>query len=240
MSTTTALLDPYSLRARLQPALLVLVPILVVVFALAPAAWEPLRSIAIVFGALGGTMLLSHVVRDAGNALEPTLFAAWGGKPSAAMLRHRDTRIATGLKCRYHQRLGELIGAPMPTAREEAHNPAAADEAYEAANSWLLARTRDHGAFGLLFAENISYGFRRNFFALRGATLIVTMLALAVVVIAYAAPHWPWRISAPLLVGTTTAIAIYGALVSVVVRRSWVRRAAEEYGRRLLECIDRL
>jgi hypothetical protein len=240
MSTASALLDPYSLRARLQPALLALFPILIAFFALAPAAWEPARAAAVVFGAIGGTLLLSHMARDAGKGLEPALFAAWGGKPSVAMLRHRDTRIASGSKQRYHQRLSALLGTSLPTVEQEANDPAAADGAYEAANAWLLARTRDHETFGLLFAENISYGFRRNFFALRRAGLVITLLSLAAILSAQLAPQWPWSVNSSLLLAAAIAIAVYGTLVLLMVRRSWVKRAAEEYGRRLLECVDHL
>lgn len=166
MSVLSTLVDPYSMRARLQPALLTLLPPFAALLAIAPALLEPLRALLLFVAALGGALLLSNVARDAGKRIEPRLWSTWGGKPSVAMLRHRDGRLAAPVKARYHKRLGQLLKRALPTAQEEATDPAAADGAYEAANSWMLANSRDQDKFQALFAENITYGFRRNLLGL--------------------------------------------------------------------------
>jgi hypothetical protein len=96
-----------------------------------------------VLGFCGGIVWLSHLARDRGKALEPTLFQAWGGMPSTAMLRHRDGRLSGPLKARYKSRLrSNLPDLDFPTPEMEANDPAAADAIYEAAGAWLLALSR--------------------------------------------------------------------------------------------------
>lgn len=240
MSTSTALLDPYSLRARLQPALLSLAPALIAVFALVPEAWEPARSLLVTFGGFGGTLLLSHIARDTGKRIEPRLYLEWGGKPSVAMLRHRDNRLNTATKQRYHLVLSEALGLALPTVEAETQEPARADAAYESANAWLLARSRDTAAFRVLFAENISYGFRRNFLALRPWAIAISIVGAAVIASARVW-SWPVAIANPrLALAAIVALAVYAVVIVFVVNASWVKHAAEAYAARLLEATDQL
>jgi hypothetical protein len=100
------------------------------------------------------------------QTIEPQLFTAWDGMPSTAMLRHRDTRLPAPLKARYKACLRHhLPDLTFPSPEEEIRDPIAADAIYEAAGAWLLAQTRDTKRFGLLFEENVNFGFRRIFVA---------------------------------------------------------------------------
>src|SRR5690242_5198355 len=110
LSTIT---DRYSRQARLVPALLVLLPLL-----LALLAWFPeilvtskgLLSLAIACGVL---LFLSELGRDRGKKLEAELFKSWGGKPSIALLRWRDERIDRFTKEGYHA----FLAGAVPTTR---------------------------------------------------------------------------------------------------------------------------
>ena len=87
-----SLFDPYDRKARLAPALLCGLPLFVSVVLLIPevgAIWAAVGGLALY---CGGATFLAQVGRDRGKALEPKLYATWGGKPSVAMLRHSDTR----------------------------------------------------------------------------------------------------------------------------------------------------
>ena len=240
MGIVSTLVDPYSMRARLQPALLTLLPACAALLAISPALLEPVRSTLLLAAALGGALLLSNVARDAGKGIESRLWSAWDGKPSMAMLRHRDTRIAASVKARYHKRLGQILKRAFPTAQEETSDPAGADAVYEAANSWMLANSRDQEKFQALFAENITYGFRRNLLGLRGWVLASCFLALVAIALAYFTPLLPTKPDTIAVLAAATSVPIYAIGFLVVVRRSWVRRAAEAYGFRLLETVDRV
>jgi hypothetical protein len=239
MSTISTLIDAYSMRARLQPALLMLLPACAALLLIAPAQLEPARTILLLAGTLGGAMLLSNLARDAGKQLEPRLWKSWGGRPSVALLRHRDPRLTAAVKSRYHTRLSKALKRPFPTAVEEGADPTAADDVYEAANAWLLASSRDQEKFQALFSENVSYGFRRNLLGLRPWVLACCVLALATIAVAYFTPLLPTRPDASTAAAATVIVLLYAAIFVVVIRRSWVRRAADAYALRLLETADR-
>jgi hypothetical protein len=240
MSTISALVDPYSLRARLQPALLTLLPACATLFVIAPGQFEPIRLLVVIAGTLGGAMLLTNLARDAGKKLEPRLWLAWGGKPSVAMLRHRDPTLVPALKARYHSKLAKAIKRPLPTPTEEATDPAAADELYEAANAWLLARSREQDKFQSLFADNITYGFRRNLLGLRLWVFACCVIALFAIALAYFTPIlFPAGLTTTTAILATGIVLTYALLFAAVVNRAWVRRAAVAYAMRLLETVDR-
>ncbi len=82
------MLDQYTVRARLLPALLVALPAGVATLAWFPdgiLGWGPVWGLV---AWSGGTLLLAQLGRDAGKRKEPRLFELWGGKPTTRMLRH--------------------------------------------------------------------------------------------------------------------------------------------------------
>jgi len=240
MGVLSTLVDPYSMRARLQPALLTLLPPCAALLAIAPALLEPVRGVLLLVAALGGALLLSNVARDAGKGIEPQLWSAWGGQPSVAMLRHRDGRLVAPIKARYHKRLGQILKRTFPTVQEEAADPVAADGAYEAANSWMLANSRDQDKFQALFAENITYGFRRNLLGLRAYVLLSCAFALGAIALAGFTDLLPAKPNMAAAAVAAVGVAVYALGFLVLVRRSWVRRAAEACAFRLLETVDRV
>lgn len=239
MSALAGFFSAYPLRARLQPALLAMLPALTLLI-LAPDAWTPLKTVFVIAVAGGVTLFLTQVTRDAGRRIEQNLNRQWGGMPSVAMLRHRDPRIAPATKQRYHAQLATALEAAMPTASDEAADPPAADAAYLSACDWLRARSRGAG-FETLFEENIDYGFRRNLLGLKplaigGAVAVAGVIALA-----------SWRgfpvavpaITAPYVCLAVAALAAYAVVLLLIVRPVWVKRAADNYALRLLETLDR-
>ena len=172
-------LDPYDRKARRRPALLCSVPLVALIVLLIPQLGPIWGSISggVVYS--GGSMLLIQVSRDLGKGLEERLFQTWGGRPSAAMLRNADGRLDKPTKERYRTFLSESIpGLTLASAEGERENPEKAHAGYESANRWLLEQTRDHARFGLLFTENINYGFRRNLLGLKPIALGVDAMAV--------------------------------------------------------------
>src|SRR6266545_4371127 len=79
-------LDLYVVKARLRPALLVLLPISITIISFNPdgiVGWPGL--IALILEA-GGAFLLANIAGDAGKAKEEMLFA--DGRPTELMLSH--------------------------------------------------------------------------------------------------------------------------------------------------------
>ena len=239
-----SLFDPYDRKARLAPALLCGLPLFVSVVLLIPevgAIWAAVGGLALY---CGGATFLAQVGRDRGKALEPKLYATWGGKPSVAMLRHSDTRLSASTKNRYRAFLQRVVpGLALASAEDERANPEEAEDGYESANSWLLAQTRDRERFGLLFRENINYGFRRNVWALRPWAFALEAVAIMVVGVVALEP-WTGELSTTLRAigvevwASLVLTVVHGFFFAIKIREGWVRLAAEAYAQQLLAGCD--
>ena len=239
-----SLFDPYDRKARLAPALLCGLPLFVSVVLLIPevgAIWAAVGGLVLY---CGGATFLVQVGRDRGKVLEPKLYASWGGKPSVAMLRHADTRIRASTKNRYRAFLQRVVPElALASAEDERANPEEAEDGYESANSWLLARTRDRERFGLLFRENINYGFRRNVWALRPWAFgleAVAIVMVGVVTLESWTGELPTTIRAVgVEVWASLALTVvHGFFFVFKIREGWVRITAEAYAQQLLAACD--
>lgn len=242
----TTLLDPYSRKARFQPVVLSLLPFLVSSVLLIPefqAVWTD-GAWLLICG--GGPAFLTQMGRSRGKTLEPVLYRLWGGKPSVAMLRHRDGKLATSTKARYRDFLERTVPKlRLASPDDERQFPEQADDGYEGATSWLLSQTRDHQKFALLFQENVNYGFRRNVWGLKPFALTSALLAVAMV-LGLKSDVWS---SGPIGVLSTVDVAGWMAIATAVmhmlvfmfvIRRDWVRMAADAYALQLLASCDML
>lgn len=238
----TLISDPYNRKARLQPALFIALPAMVTAFLLFPLFQSRWPGLVALFGSCGGVVWLTQVGRDRGKKLEPNLFRDWGGRPSVAMLRHRDQRLGAPLKERYRSFLAKNVPRlVLPSVADEARDPEVADAPYDAANAWLVAQTRDRKKFRLIFEENVNYGFRRNLWALRpfGFALDGACLLL----IGYlAARAWNAKLESLSVetIGAGVVVLAHVLALVFVVRRNWVRMAAEAYAGQLLAACDTL
>jgi hypothetical protein len=241
-ASLTQILDPYVRQARLFPALLVILPIVLLLLVWFPSLWSLWGMLLSAATSCGAILLLSQIGRDRGKQREPELYAAWDGKPSVSLLRHRDTRIAEHTKARYRQFLAhELHDLHLPTLEEERADPHNADGAYESVTAWLLTRTRDIDKFGLLFRENINYGFRRNLWGLKPLGLILSICAAvantAVISYQFQTTHEVPTASTIII----TAVAwLFPLFWASVVTPSWVRLPADAYAAQLLAACDTL
>jgi hypothetical protein len=236
------LLDPYSRQARLQPALIVVVPAAILIVVWFPALWSVWGLVLTVASSCGVTLLLSQIARDRGKRLEPELYGSWGGKPSVAMLRHADDRVDENTKARYRAFLASrLPDLKLPSLSEEQADPARADRAYESVTAWLLTQTHDTKTFGLLLRENISYGFRRNLWGLKpiGFVIALSCACASTAALAYNSVVLS-ELLPPQVVIVTATTWILGLLWIAWITPSWVRIAADAYGRQLLAACDTL
>lgn len=226
-------LDTYARRARLAPALLVVLPVCLTVIAWAPdahIAWATLLSLV---ATAGVTILVAELVRDTGKRKEVDLIVRWDGLPSVRLLRHRDDGNEH-TRARRHRSLEKLIpGTKLPTREDELSAPQAADRAYESCVQHLRERTRDREQFSLLFEENTSYGFRRNLWAMRASGIAISACAVAVSAASLFAGDTATR---PAQVGITATLANACLLAAWLFRVTpeWVYEAAISYSERLL------
>jgi hypothetical protein len=233
--------DGYERKARLYPALLLIAPLVAAGVAIAAAKLSTLESFGAAIVGCGGAFLLTQLAPDAGKNREKALFEKWGGLPSLTILRHRDGRLDSITKARYHKRLSGFVReAKAPTTEEEQSDPEAADIVYCAWSSFLRVSTRDTKKFALLFQENVNYGYRRNVWGLRPLGIVISLASLIVCV---ARIYLIRQATGRMDEGLFAAGAFSGLLLLLwLVRFSprWVRVPADAYAARLVECSETL
>jgi hypothetical protein len=224
--------DRYTLFARLFPAIIAAAPAIVLAWVL--VSWHSLSVTHAVAGIALAVLLMvfADVARRRGKQIEPGLIERMGGLPSITMLRHRDPTLDEPTKERMLTILASKLGVAAPTPAQEEADPAAADSFYTRAGTWLRENTRDQKKFDILFNENVTYGYRRNLFALKWPALILN----AVIVIACLIAYWyglPQKQQSDLTPVFVIAFlhALYLALFS---SENSVREAARTYARQLL------
>ncbi|EPJ80508.1 MULTISPECIES: hypothetical protein [Pseudomonas] len=236
--------DPYERQARLYPALLTLSPVIVLVFSLYSEKLGVLSTLVSALIVCGLLYLLADFARRGGKAKEPALWKKWGGMPSTQVLRHREnTTFDVASLQRYHAILAKKMGARFPNAGEEAADPQAADALYTSAGNMLRNATRDTKQFGLLYKDNISYGFRRNAFGLRCVAISLCLGSLVWVGVRHGLNSWVIRFQAAatpeslLNGGELTSVAVSLAMLFLWLRyftEQSVREAAFSYARTLV------
>jgi hypothetical protein len=232
------LFDAYSLRARLQPALLCLLPMFITIATWFPALYKAAVALVGLAAACGLTMLLAQIARLRGRRVEERLFSLWGGEPTTAWLRHCDHHLDTNTKARYYTCLAEGIpGWEAPTLQDEYERSAETDARYDSAARWLRERTRDKGRFSILFHENVNYGFRRNLYGLKPiGTVLAALTAVLNAALLYRHPSGFPVIGVSALAFSILALATW----LVIVTPGWVRDAGDAYARALLASCDEL
>jgi hypothetical protein len=236
--TNLKLFDHYSFRARLQPALLTLLPLAVGVFAwTGPGVkWQP--ALWSLFGTAGGTYFLTIFARHYGKQIEPSLWLSWGGAPTTQLLRHSGTGNPV-MRERWHKNLSKLLGKPFPTPQEEADDLASADNTYSAAIHLLIAKTRNTKTYHLVYKENVQYGYCRNLYAMRVMGIVFCLLGVTA---SSAAGFWALHIGGPKIYPWVCLAAEALLLVWWIftIRASWVKIPAFAYAERLLESTENL
>lgn len=170
--------DPYDLKARLFPGLLVLVPAIAFLVLLYGPQNPAVVSLGAVMSSCGGPYLLASFVRTWGQHAQDRLFQKWGAPPSTILLRHRDVMLPMHTKLRYHKLAESRLGVAMPSAEDEQRDPGAADVAYAAAGDALRPLTNDRKAYPFVFKELVAYGFNRNAHGARWVGLTVALVTL--------------------------------------------------------------
>ena len=186
--------DAYTFRARVQPAFIVVLPLVILLFALLPELPIFVSAFVGILGATGGTAVLAQVGRELGRRKEPGLWKSWDGPPTTRLLRHRRIPGDITLESDLREQVDQWIDSALPTAQEEEDCPEWADAKYAAAVRALRDSTRDGGRFPLVFAENVNYGFRRNLWGLKliGVPIAVVLVLFAWTLLTLTVWGRPW------------------------------------------------
>lgn len=230
--------DSYTFQARVVPFLATLVPP-IVLLATGVVTGAQLGTAGGVVGAVLAAVA-AQVGRDRGRRLQPGLWKEWGGSPTLHRLRFAGHAYPDRI-ARLHDRIEGILGDPMPTAHEEADDPELAADRYDDAIERLRARTRrQDGGFGLLFAENVSYGQRRNLLGLRPVGIGVGFLTLVASALLLGLSGGGAGDRIDRFLPSVVSSAIMLGFWLFVVKRSWVRTPADAYADQLVAAVEQL
>lgn len=239
------LLDPYDVRARLFPGLLVLLPAILYLALLFGTKNPVVVGLSSVLVACGGPYLLSSFVRTWGQRAQDRLFRRWGAQPSTILLRHGDATLPALTKQRYHELAAARLGVAMPSAEDELKHPTHADLAYAAAADVLRPQTNDRKAFPFVFKELVAYGFNRNAHGSRWVGLGVAVITIIATlwhagVLGLESPHW----RTPALDNAHIVVLVSALTMAVLwcvhFTGETVRLAGVSYAKRLWEALDQV
>lgn len=239
------LLDPYDVKARLFPGLLVLAPAIAFLVLLYGRQSPAVVGLATVLTSCGGPYLLANFVRTWGQHAQSRLFHKWGAQPSTILLRHRDGTLSPQTKLRYHRLVESRLAVAMPTAEDELNSPVAADAAYAAAGDALRPLTNDRKKYPFVFKELVAYGFNRNAHGARWVGLTVAIMTLlATTLHAGALRYSPITVDLVALDYSHIMVMVLGfamaCLWSLHFTSATVRMAGFSYAKRLWEALDKI
>lgn len=159
-------LNRYELNARLKPALLALLPVIIITLFWHPGAWTTAGSVVAIASACGVLYAMAQLARYRGRKVERSLRSEIGRAHTAKLLTHADDTFMPETKARYH---AYLLGnrQVLSSADEESAEPDLAFRRARSAVDWLLENTKAGKNSPILLEENISYGFQRNLYGLK-------------------------------------------------------------------------
>lgn len=244
-SAINKLLDPYDIKSRLFPGLLVLLPAILYLALVYGAKSPVVAGLSAVLMACGGPYLLSSFVRTWGQRAQERLYRQWGAQPSTILMRHRDGTIPEPTKQRYRELVTSRLGIEMPHQEEEQRDPIAADMAYAAAADALRPLTNDHKAFPFVFKELVAYGFNRNAHGSRWLGVGIALATVAVTLIQSSTLSLQQPFLALGALDNAHIVVLASAFVMVFLwcahfTGSTVKLAGISYARRLWEALDHL
>jgi hypothetical protein len=229
-----SIFDPYTLKARVFPAFLLFLPASLAIMAWAPEIKIPVVALFGISGNIALSFFISERVRDLGKRKEHALWIEWGGTPTTQLLRHKNPEVTDEIRNGWRKALEAVLDAPLPSAGSESKSPKKADDVYEAAIGRLRELTREVERFPIVFKENVSYGFRRNLWALKPTGIVLSIagsFACAVRIIVANLNNMTFDPHTAYVLVLCVFMLVWWAMV---ITKSWIRTQAFEYAKRLL------
>ncbi|RVH78249.1 hypothetical protein CN203_11030 [Sinorhizobium meliloti] len=225
--------DLYTIKARLFPAIVAVVPAIALAVALIEFKGFDFSQVWATIGLAVLLYVFSGIAREAGKRMERKIFLENGGKPTFDVLRYEDREFSDIAKKRYLTFLSRKIGRPFPTMEDARRDPATAREFYNESAAFLRENTRDTQQFRVLFDENISYGYYRNLLGLKVPAILLNALVSLVSSAFLMNFHGPWSFDVASLKYVLVAAAIHVAYLVFVVTEQRVLDASRRYSRQL-------
>jgi hypothetical protein len=220
--------DTYTFRARVMPAVITVLPMLLL-GSLAVAA--PIVGLVPAVGAVAIAVWFAEVVRQRGLALEQRLKRAWGGFPTTAMVRFKG-HAGDGRLVGRRAALELVTAQVLPNRSAEDADGEAADAEIERVVRIGIARVREVTVeSSLLQQENTSYGFRRNLLALKPVGLVAVGVSIVGAVVGGSGEP-------TVLIFIVGADILIGLFWLAAVTKGWVHEQAKKYAERFFVAIE--
>ena len=232
-------LDSYTIKARLCPSIVLVIPILVLGFTLLSVPFSMVNLVP-EYITTCACLIIAIFVRNRGKSIEPRLWKSWGGPPTTRYLRYNNNEYNSINRDRCHQYfLRNIPDISFPSRKFESENPIKADEVYEACITFLRTKSRDKKKYALVYSENIEYGFLRNSLGVKAIGITFSLLTL-LISISIITIYWKnfQILILSLFLPITLSFLILIYWIFFVTKRA-VKCAAENYAVRLLEiCLE--
>ncbi len=205
--------DDYEIRARILPAIIVFLPVMIPVFLIVYG--EMTATVSFLFSGIVLAALvypLSFIVRRPGSRLEKTLWEQWGGPPSTRVMRWRDNTFSISLKTELHKAVRDYCGITLSDLDEEQNDPPEADEKIGDAFIQVKHLVYHDDPKGMWRKYNAEYGFNRN---LLGCKYL--WIALSVVGVIICGFCWHFTGDSAYVVGSFINLTIL--IIAVVLTR---------------------
>jgi hypothetical protein len=218
--------DPYEIRARIIPTLVVLAPIGVIPLAFGMSLSSDWLGSAIAGLAAASLLYLaSLVVRFFGKKTEAELWRTWGGPPSMLLLRSGDRTFPDSTKTRIRSCVRREFGIELDGLEEINPDwPQRVGEAFRL----VRQRIRQHDPNGLWYLHSAEYGALRNFYGVANFMAALASLSAVLCLVALQRRYHGGAIQVSLFVLSLVLIPL------PLVARSWLlppmlRAAAFQY-----------
>jgi len=166
------------------------------------------------------------------------LYNKWGGAPTTRFLWLPDANPNVKMQNR-RANVERIAQCQLPSISEQKADAARAHDAYDAAVAIVRDKARDRTK--LVYAENKSYGFERNLFAMRNIGRTVVVTAAITVAALLTSEIWVRQIWNPLnLIIALVALFVLVAFWQFLPSETRVHEAGNIYAEALLDSLANL
>jgi len=154
--------NPYEIRARIFPSIIVLLPMIVLFLSILPLSnttWNVLMKLGILIVVVYG---FSYVVRMLGVRFQVTRWKLNGGAPSTIIMRWTDPTFSQELKQQLYTAIAKKYAIIIPNGKEQETDSNQFDQTVIDAFSRIRSDLHKCGDDKLCSIHNSEYGFVRN------------------------------------------------------------------------------